>query len=641
MTVTARTTTPQHLHFDPTAGALGVDVVLPPAGTLPGDLPTLNSYGFPGPSNITHNGQPVHNVFQPPTYCFNCHGTVQEIYPSYMGSMMANSGRDPMFFAQFPIAVAGVEMLHQNGLSPIGGEVAADFCIRCHMPAAWQGGRSGFRGDGITTPFEPDVLDRDKALDIEGVSCDVCHRAVDFVPNTSPTAHQLPGQPDSSQLVFGTSLAKRGPYPGTHRFPTLSRTDYGAIIGGLTGMMEPPVAHVPGVQEGTAVSPGHDTEGPGIVGAPELCASCHNITNPLNGHAIERTYTEWLDSDFGDPTSPDYQTCQECHMPAENNAPGCSIGGSHPVYGSFMKLRSELRKHEFAGGNSWIPQVLKRMYPNVDQVWRTNQNYTGLPSGVPASRDTMWDATSAAAEAMLKRAAWVDLAATETTRDTIDAVVTITNRTGHKLPTGYPEGRQMWVQVEAFDANDNRFYVSGDLDPNTALVRDADLKVYEAKQGLNYPLPGFDRSSFHFVLNNAIYKDNRIPPKGGRRRPGTGGNDSYDPVLAPWPTGGLYPDNQHWDDTAYTITVPAGTARPVRVRATVYYQSVSYEYINFLAAGGDNLVSTLPHPDAIQLKQIWDGGFPCPPVPVGEVGTGSTADPNATHTNQSAHVILP
>ena len=28
----------------------------------------------------------------------------------------------------------------------------------------------------------------------------------------------------------------------------------------------------------------------------------------------------------------------------------------------------------------------------------------------------------------------------------------ITNLTGHKLPTGYPEGRRMWVNVQYLDA---------------------------------------------------------------------------------------------------------------------------------------------------------------------------------------------
>ena len=36
--------------------------------------------------------------------------------------------------------------------------------------------------------------------------------------------------------------------------------------------------------------------------------------------------------------------------------------------------------------------------------------------------------------------------------DDFEATVRITNLTGHKLPTGYPEGRRMWIDIKAVDA---------------------------------------------------------------------------------------------------------------------------------------------------------------------------------------------
>lgn len=640
VSVNARTVQPSHQFFDPTTGANGVGQFLPLAGTLPGDLPTLSRFGFPGPPDITENGRPVHNVFQSPHSCFNCHGSIEEIWPTYSGSMMANSARDPLFHAQFAIAVAGMEWAHQVGLSPEGGELAADFCIRCHAPAAWQGGRSGFAGDGVTTAYHANILDHTKGIDMEGVSCDVCHRIEDVMANVSPTAHRIPGHPDSSQLVFGTSIAKRGPFPGTHSFPHATRTDYGAILGNPAGTMLPPVAHMPPAQPGTAISPVHPTEENPIFRDSTMCGACHNITNPLTGHAIERTFTEWLDSDFSDPTGSDYQTCQDCHMPAVQDEPACSIAGSHPLYGVFAKRRAEIKRHEFVGGNSWIPRVLQQTHPMVDQPWVSGANYAGSRFQGSPSRNTAYENTALAAEAMLGRAAEVDLTAMPSGTDAITAQVRITNKTGHKLPTGYPEGRQMWIHLTAADANGQTIFESGALDANHALVRDPQLKVYEAKQGLEYPNQGLNGSSFHFVLNNAIFKDNRIPPKGAGSRPGRGGNDSYDPVLAPWPTGGLYPPGQHWDDTSYTVPVPAGTPRPITLRATVYYQVASYEYVQFLAAGGSGPVVTTPAPEATMLLNMWHNGLPAPAVPVGQVGATSAADPNATHTGQTAITVV-
>jgi PKD repeat protein len=75
--------------------------------------------------------------------------------------------------------------------------------------------------------------------------------------------------------------------------------------------------------------------------------------------------------------------------------------------------------------------------------------------------------------------------------------------------------------------------------------------------------------SFHFVLNNQVYSDNRIPPRGFT-------NEAFEQIQSPV-VGYSYPDNQYWDDTEYHL--PAETAR---VEVTLNYQTTSKEYIEFL-----------------------------------------------------------
>ena len=75
--------------------------------------------------------------------------------------------------------------------------------------------------------------------------------------------------------------------------------------------------------------------------------------------------------------------------------------------------------------------------------------------------------------------------------------------------------------------------------------------------------------SFHLSLNNKIYSDNRIPPRGFT-------NEGFKSVQAE-PVAYHYEDGQYWDDT--TFTIPAGAARAV---AVLYYQTSSREYIEFL-----------------------------------------------------------
>ncbi|KPJ98122.1 MAG: hypothetical protein AMK71_11900, partial [Nitrospira bacterium SG8_35_4] len=91
--------------------------------------------------------------------------------------------------------------------------------------------------------------------------------------------------------------------------------------------------------------------------------------------------------------------------------------------------------------------------------------------------------------------------------------------------------------------------------------------------------------TFHFVLNNHVAKDNRIPPY----------RMSYDEAqkrnALPVPDnqfggtpGGVY---QHWDEFDISTIAPAGA---VSADLTLYYQGTSWEYVQFL----NNAVSTTP-----------------------------------------------
>ncbi|MGC9358031.1 MAG: hypothetical protein ACP5GX_09195, partial [Anaerolineae bacterium] len=136
----------------------------------------------------------------------------------------------------------------------------------------------------------------------------------------------------------------------------------------------------------------------------------------------------------------------------------------------------------------------------------------------------------------------------------------------------------------------NLVYKSGEYDAATGeLIRDTNIKIYEVKQGITPEMasllekePG---ASFHFVLNNTVVKDNRIPPRGYTQA-------AYDqPGLRP--VGATYIDGQHWDETVYTL--PSDT---VRVSALLYYQTSSKEYIDFLRAQGGV--------DGETLGQLWE-----------------------------------
>jgi hypothetical protein len=151
--------------------------------------------------------------------------------------------------------------------------------------------------------------------------------------------------------------------------------------------------------------------------------------------------------------------------------------------------------------------------------------------------------------------------------------VRLVNQTGHRLPTGYAEGRRMWVNVKFLDAGGSLIAERGAYDAVTATLSTADTKVYEVRLGMDAGMAAVtglpEGESFHFTLNNKVYKDNRIPPRGFS-------NPAFAAVQV-IPVGATYVEQQYWDDTAYAI--PAGAARAV---VNVFHQTTIREYIEFL-----------------------------------------------------------
>ena len=74
-----------------------------------------------------------------------------------------------------------------------------------------------------------------------------------------------------------------------------------------------------------------------------FCASCHQQVFPekLTGVALDERghqFSEWLASPYSDPESPDYKTCNDCHMPL--------VPGDDPA-----AVNGMIHSHRFIGAN--------------------------------------------------------------------------------------------------------------------------------------------------------------------------------------------------------------------------------------------------------------------------------------------------
>lgn len=572
-----------------------------------------------------------------PALCDNCHGNYDpgvEAVHTWKGSAMAHAGRDPLFWAAFAIAERDFDG-------------AGDLCLRCHAPAGWIAGAS--------TPTDGSALS--PSAHGGGVECALCHRMVNpdgsehiGVQNPPYLAFD-PGPPvegwyGSGMYVLPDSDDRYGPYAGVNS-PHASHASLfhrdAALCGTCHDVSNPVTGDLaPGNGAQVPLPPGSFS---GVPGTP-LTSKAAFLNAPYAYGMMERTFSEhqassWAawrvrdyallpdqlqhgivtqiwqaaqaagrQGDYEDGTERSF-SCQSCHM--------------RPVVGkgadrNNSPVRLDLPLHDLVGGNTWIGDAIL----HLDGLGRLK-----LGGGLSAADAAAIADGQLAARAMLRSAARLEVEGYE-----LDVI----NLTGHKLPTGYPEGRRMWLNVRWFGMlgqplrEDGRYgnlavqhrgqamTVRSLLDPHGPHTR-----VWEAQPGitsewaarllalgtdpqlvLSYDrltgqellrladlaaMPGgSSAATFHFVLNDTLTADNRIPPWGfaydeARRRnclpvpadqygaPGSGG--SYDFV------------------DRIRLAPPRGA---VRAEIRLMYQTTSWEYVQFL-----DLANPRTHPTLAQL----------------------------------------
>jgi hypothetical protein len=525
-----------------------------------------------------HGTQPglVYDIQPPePGQCSTCHSVASgdpdgsETYrpfSTWAGSMMANATRDPLFFAALDVA--------NNDVPGVG-----DYCLRCHTPRGWLMGHVVKPGFG--PPNDPEKgaaaclingsYDRPDDLNNEygGITCHYCHRLMPEGPNGEP------GYTDNGNAwVDDVSCPSEGSGPPCRRGPY----DY------TNGDSPPP----------------HEWSYSQYHTESAICGLCHNVSTPdtdagplktlkLNdgtdtGHPfpIERTFAEWQQSQYSQAPE---QTCQSCHMPQSEDpdATACSY--------RINNRTGNLPVHAFVGGNTWVPGIIKGEFG------------AGLDEG-GNDRTASLDQTIAWAREMLGTAASVDTTIQDYTPPTatkpgaMSLQVKVTNLTGHKLPTGYAEGRRMWVNLQVRDAGGALVFESGAYNTNSGvLTEDVQARIYEVAQGIwNHNGTGtcdaVDAEGdpmFHFVLNDCVAMDTRIPPLGFT--PATVADPNGYDVR---PVGITYPETSpgsgvlvNFDNVQYFLSVPAGTVGPLTATARLYYQTASNYYMEFLRDEAD------------------------------------------------------
>jgi uncharacterized protein (TIGR03382 family) len=533
----------------------------------------------------------LQNQLVPAQNCQNCHS-----FPNAMGHedqppyapYFTWRGSLMANAARDPVFWAGVAIASQD--SP--GDT--EDCIRCHAPRAFLEGR----GDAI-------AMDQLTPEDLDGsVECEACHRMMQD-PETVP-GNALYTIDD---VLDDGLVPRRGPW-------AYDETQ----------------------------NPTHSWLQDPWLGTSEMCGTCHDVTThrervdddgqgmgmPFNE---QRTYSEWLGSAFSEPGA-ESRSCQDCHMAAVADAVGCNDFVNvvtHPDGG---------RRHDMVGANRFVIELLRGIYGS---------------EGSNTVNDFFWNLTLDRMDELLQTAATLEVQApaeVDLGEGLEGLVITVTNETGHKLPTGYSEGRVMWLEIVA-TYHDETIFSSGRWDQAEGMQRDDQLRTYEG-----IAEDAADGAVFHLLRNNRWVVDSRIPPRGLRP------DIETDPVGDRYTlqADGTWP---HWDTVSYAFSgrddvadaTPADPTDDVlELRVRVLYLINTPEYVEFLAdenrtndAGNyvamlfDTAGGAVPTVLAEHVVQIpitgfgasstdtteGDGGDPSGPSTRGETGT-STGDTEPT-----------
>lgn len=578
---------------------------------LPGTQPTA---ALPGPAFSLDTA--VNSAVQ----CQGCHTTANRAgpFPGWAGSMMGNAARDPVFWAQLDVAEAD----EPTDPSLVG---ARDLCLRCHTAKGWLEGRSS--SAPLATALRGMAM---QEHDLHGVQCAICHRLVDREApdaidalihaglNTHPDALlRVPPTYGNGMYILDRYDVRRGPFSS-------AQIGWPALLGEFIAAWPPPVGGSHPVKDSAFFRSGN------------LCGTCHDVSNPAwtpladkgnvqQNFPIERTFTEWTHSAY--PARGQDGSCQACHMNGVLNdvlAGGASFD-AEGASGPFIHM-NDVHFHDLTGGNVWVPLIISEMVQRFQATKNApdpglvpvigptqeerdiflNANFariiqgiypTGsywrpvagqpLPSGFDAANYT---AASDRAKATLQRAA--QLSGFRAPGG--DLKLRVWNMTGHKLPTGYPEGRRMWLDVKflavdsvsgsetltaqsgEYDAATGALYHDFNLD-NTAGPKPYDRATYT--DGAGTPVAGGRRAQvyearmhhlatgteFHFIRNNERRSDNRVPPLGWVKA-------QYQANLAEQITPAAYAVSQ----MVYHDTVSGPAAMPPVLEETYNFDEVPY-----------------------------------------------------------------
>jgi hypothetical protein len=244
-----------------------------------------------------------------------------------------------------------------------------------------------------------------------------------------------------------------------------------------------------------------------------------------------------------------------------------------PITSVHAEPHDGVMRHTFVGGNAFILRILKDH---------------GRELGVIATPEELEASAQRSEKLLSDQTASVAIGNAHGAGGRLAFDVRVTNKAGHKLPTGYP-ARRVWLHVMVRDAQGKIVFESGALkrdgsiagndndedarkvEPHYDRITDASqVQIYESIMG-----DSKERVTTGLLYGNHYLKDNRLLPRGFDKY-------SADPQIAV--VGAARQDSGFVggeDTVRYDVAVAGG---PYSVTAELLYESISYRWAENLRA---------------------------------------------------------
>ncbi len=401
--------------------------------------------------------------------CGGCHGT-----DSLKRALISTSDVDINMYDDWRSSIMAnaardpfwrAKVSHEMLANPAHSLELQDKCTTCHAPAGNFQAKIHDKKQFYTLAD----LEND-SLGLDGVTCQICHAQ-------SPAA--AIGNQHSGNLPFDSAKIRiaYGPYEM---------------------MFAPPMHNFVGI------TPKY---GEHILDAG-LCAGCHTLlTESVDLQGVktgstfveQATYHEWLNSKYDEDH--ENTTCQSCHLPR--------ISDEVIIAGGYQNLTPKFpfALHEMAGANVTMLRLMK-------------ENREKLKIN---ARPEHFDSTIAATLRMLQlKTLEMKLTPQNLSGDTASFDLKLTNRAGHKFPSGYPSRRafvEFWVKNAAGDTifHSGKMSADGSLPDENPNFEPHFDEINAPNQVQIYEMvPGDVAGNFSTILErgHSALKDNRLVPQG-------------------------------------------------------------------------------------------------------------------------------